>query len=226
MTLKEMLNQALSEIGFSTYQGYFGSTKQEPLQVAALANRAVAGLVKRDWQALRQDFLLSMTTANTYSLPTGFRHFTPDAAWSNTRRVNFPVGADEWNYYEARGLTTGLKIRMRRADDQLEIQNPQDGQTIVMQYISANAVKDNAGTGKPKFTADDDTFVLDDDLLILDVRWRFLRAKGLDYQGELAEYNQYVTSEIGLDSGARTIDTGTDGFDDLCPPTANLWIGG
>lgn len=96
---------------------------------------------------------------------------------------------------------------MRRYQDQLQIQNPQNGAVILMQYISDSPVLNNQLVPKPKFTANDDTLLLNDDLFIMGVKWRFMKVKGLDWQEDYAEYRNMYKRERSSNLGAQTIET-------------------
>jgi len=224
MTLKDMLNQVMAETGFKQQSQYFSSTKNEARQLTALANREVNVLANDDWEVLRKQHALVMTAATTYALPSDFRQFTPDTAWTNTRRVDFPTDASDWYYYTASGITAGLRIRMRLAAGQIEIQNPQPGQTVYIQYISNYPVIGDGYVFKQKFTADDDALLLNDDLFMLGVIWRFMKVKGLDWKQPYSEYRAMYRSEKGTDSGAQTIQTGEIDYAGPYPPMANLWL--
>jgi hypothetical protein len=223
MTLKEMLNQAMSEMGFSEFNDYFGNTQQEARQLTAIANRELNQFKKDDWNELRKTHTITMTAATQYPLPSDYRQFTPDTAWSDIRRVDFPLSAEEWIYYEASTIDTGIRHRMRLADGQIEISNPSSGAEILIQYISDSPVLSALAVAKNKFTADDDTLILNNDLLILGVIWRFMRVKGLDWQTEFQEYDSMYRRERGTNGGAQTINT-TRGDYEPPEPFANLWV--
>jgi hypothetical protein len=104
MTLKEMMNQVLVELGFNQKTEFTTSNTSEAQQIVALANREIRKLAKDNWQALKKQHVITMTTANIYPLPEGYRQFTADTAFSDNRRVDFPASAEEWYYREATGI--------------------------------------------------------------------------------------------------------------------------
>lgn len=224
MTLKEMLNQALLEIGFKPQNDYFTSTRQEARMLAALANRELNQLKKDDWQALRKAYPFTMTASNYYPLPSDFRQFTPDTAWTNTRRVDFPNTAEIWSYYAARGITSGLRHRMRMKDGQIEIASPEVGEEVYIEYISDSPVLSATDVPKPTFTSDDDTLILNEDLFILGVIWRYMKVKGLDWQSNFAEYRSMYNRERGTDGGSQTLRLAQHEYQGPYAPTTDLWL--
>lgn len=224
MTLLEMLNQVLAETGFDTLQQFVGNTTQEAKQLVALANREVNTLSKDDWQALRKNDIITMTSATKYDLPSDYRQFIPDTAWTETRRADFPTTDETWQYYLARGISSGLRHRVRIDGGQLEILDPDPGQTLQIFYISNGAVLGVNELTKPKFTMDNDTLVLDDDLFMLGVIWRFMRAKGLDWSTPYQEYRKFYRSVKATDNSSQTINMGEPDYEGPFPPSANMWL--
>lgn len=62
-----------------------------------------------------------------------------------------------------------------------------------------------ADHGYDAIVADTDINVLDEFLLTCGLTWRFLKAKGLDFTTEMAEYNEQVEKAQSRDGGARPL---------------------
>lgn len=225
ITVKEMLDSTLVETGFAPLAQYFGNNRQEARQLSALANRELNQYGKDEWQVLRTQYTITMTASNTYPLPTDYRQFVPDTPWTETRRVDFPVTSEVWIYYNARNITTGLRQRMRLAKGQIELQDPDPGSEILIEYISNSPVLDNTMTPQVKFTADDDMLALNDDLFILGMVWRWMKVKGLDWQPNYQEWRRMYKRQKAADSGSQTIQTALTDWEGPWPPTADLWQG-
>lgn len=56
-----------------------------------------------------------------------------------------------------------------------------------------------------QITADTNFPIIDPEVLIAGLKWRFLRAKGLDYAQELQDYNAAVISSMGRFDGVKSI---------------------
>ena len=225
MNIKAILNQALSEAGFREEESFFVSPSKEAKQLAALANRELNFLQKENWQELIKTHAVAMTTSETYSLPSDYRQYVFDTAFTEDRKAWFPISPEKWSYDEARDTISGRAPEIRIIDGQLAIRNPGDGVTLRLEYISKNAVLDTDGTTyKERFEADSDTFVLNDDLLILGVLWRFKKAKGLDFQAELAEAQAMKRKELSTNKNAQTIYFGDGPYYGPVAPYADLYV--
>jgi len=66
-------------------------------------------------------------------------------------------------------------------------------------------VNSSAAVGKTAFTADDDYTVLDQDVIAAGLKWRFLRAKGLDYGEEKQHYENLRNQSVARSGGLRDI---------------------
>lgn len=225
MNIKAILNQALNEAGFREEDSFFTSPSGEAKQMAALANRELNFLQKENWQELIKVQEVVMTSAETYSLPSDFRQYVFDTAFTEDRQAWFPVSSEKWNFDEARDTISGRAPEVRIIGSQLAIRNPQDGQTLRLEYISDSAVLDTDGTTyKTRFEADSDTFVLNDDLLIMGVLWRFKKAKGLDFQAELAEAQGMKRKELATNKNAQTVYFGEGPYYGPVAPYADLYV--
>lgn len=76
---------------------------------------------------------------------------------------------------------------------------------IAFEYITINTVLSATGTPKPTFTVDTDFPILDENMMILGVKWRMWQIKGFDYAPMQAEYQDYVDRRYGNDGGAKTL---------------------
>jgi hypothetical protein len=77
---------------------------------------------------------------------------------------------------------------------------------IAWEYISTYWCKSAAGAGKISMTADTDVPVLDSQAIVLDVKWRFLQAKGFPTAASMqTEALDYIQQLIGRDGGAPTL---------------------
>jgi hypothetical protein len=224
MTLKEALDRVLAEAGFLQLSSYASNTDAEAQQLVALANREANRLSKHPWNKLRKTWALSMTSATSYALPADYRQFVPDTAWSETDRGEFPVTSEVWSYYNARGIDSGLLLRMRLTDGEMQIQNPDNGQVVNLEYISKYPIEDAAEAAKERFTADTDVWLLDDDLLTQGILWRFRQVKGLDWQVDFQEYRSMYNRERASDGGSRTVNIGNDGDYEPNGPVMDLYV--
>jgi hypothetical protein len=82
---------------------------------------------------------------------------------------------------------------------------PSDTGQIALEYYSANWCQSATGVSQPTWAKDTDTYLLDDQTMILGIIWRFRRAKGLDYDTERAEWQACVDRVLARQAGSRTL---------------------
>jgi len=78
------------------------------------------------------------------------------------------------------------------------------GETARFYYITNQIV---AGA-KTAFTADADTFLLPERLLVLGIVWRWKSSKGREYSEAMANYETALSEEIGKDRGSNILTVG------------------
>lgn len=76
---------------------------------------------------------------------------------------------------------------------------------LAFEYISRYSVWSVDGQGFNTFQADSDFTILDGNMVILGVKWRFFDIKGWDYAPKQQEYLDYVNRAYANDGGARTL---------------------
>lgn len=237
MTLSDILDQVLDECGFGRYSSYVGNS--EANQLVALANRELYRLAKHSWSSLDDYWSISMTSDTTYPLyesspRRSVRALIPDTAFTGCRQAEYPVVGEEWAYYQARGINSGLTIRVREVTSResgfdhpvksLEIQNPDPGETLHFRAVLNEAVEDSSGNRKIKFTDDTDLPLVPEELLTMGIIWRFKKSKGLsDWSSDAAEYQSMYKREKASDGGMRTVnmDSSTEG---PSSPRLNLYV--
>jgi hypothetical protein len=215
-TLLEIVNDALTESGFSALTSCASNTSDEARTMLALANRAGTWLASQgDWTYLYVDLPITLVAGQqTYPLPADVLFLVPDTAWNrDTRRsVALPMTPTEWQYYKAANFIQGLNLRARIIDGQLEIDQTIDassnGQTIHLEYRSKYWCVDNALVGKQRFTADTDVSKHDRDLHGAFVRAYLKKQRGLDWQADMGEAMQLLRVHYGNDGTARTVSLG------------------
>jgi len=230
-TLKEILDEVSLESGMDTEAAYASSDIDAVKRLVSMANSAVRSLTKQTWQAMLQTYEFTLTSATSYSLPSDYKAMIPDTMYSDSHLwpVAFPTGAKTWAYLQASAGGTGTQDKIRLIGNKLEIYQPEAGKVIRVEYMSKNAVIDATGATKKYFTADTDTFALDDDLLLMETMWRYQRLLGLDFwQGTAMEAKDLLNVELGNDAGAQTIqhdwDIGGIPYYDLWRPVPNTFV--
>ena len=116
---------------------------------------------------------------------------------------------------------------VRQIGGYLYIHEPDVGEVLTFEYLSNALFTDATGfTGKQRFTADTDIWLLDDDLLAMNFKWRWKKEKGLDdWQVDAAEWRTYARNYMAESRGARAISMGlTYEKKDAVAPYFNTWV--
>ena len=215
LTLKEMLDNVLLESGMDTESIYATSTEDSVRRLMRLANRSARRIATgHAWQALRRTYTFSLTTALEYVLPVDFRELISDTTFvdSYVHGVDMRTRPEQWRYLQVNVTGTGPRYRMRIMGNVIHVYQPQSGDEISFEYTSDYPVLDtDQETTQKLFDADTDTWRLDDDLLEMDIIWRYKKLLGLqDWQVDHAEFKTYDRTVKGQEAGAKTI-YGVDG---------------
>jgi hypothetical protein len=156
---------------------------------------------------------------DTYPEPAAFDRFINGTAWDRTNRWEL-IGPDspQLDEFHRSGIvTTGPRRHFRQVGN-LSAGNyrlwppPQTVDTpfqIAWEYITLAWAKNASGTLITKMTADDDVPILDSQAIVMDVKWRFLEAKGIPTASSMqVEAQDYISQLIARDGGAPTLNVG------------------
>lgn len=219
MSLLSIVQQFVKPTNLSSPATVYGTTDPQIKQILGLLEEEGNDLKKRgDWQGIT--FETTHTTlatedqgAITTIAPNGFRTIRNETFFDRTTRITVdgPIGDKEWQALKST-VVTGPKYQYRiRGNKLLANPVPAAGNTWAFEYLSNNWITDSAGvTYKQYFTADTDLVLLPEDILILGLRWRWKREKGLDYAEDFRTYESQVNNALGNDGGKRTLNMGGD----------------
>lgn len=152
----------------------------------------------------------------SYALPSDIQMFVAATFWDGNFRWPMlgPISPQERATILFGISPVGPRIRFWIVDGLMTIQPlPGTGQTdqIAYQYISnafcntAAGVPRTAVNGVCQWGADTDVYVWPENTLTLGIKWRFLRAKGLDYSEEYDTYQNAVNRQIARSGANRSL---------------------
>jgi len=144
-----------------------------------------------------------------YDLPSDLEYFAQLTYWDGSYRWQLlgPISAQE-NQVLRYGISpTGPRRRfyIRINKFFLDPIPSTDDETLAYDYYSNGWCESAAGVAQSTWAADDDVYKLDEDCFIQGVKWRFLRAKGLDYMEEKANYEADCIKALSRDGGTRDL---------------------
>lgn len=196
MSLLTIAQSLAKSVGLGTPANVIGSGERTWQEVVEHANAAGEELARRvDWGQLTQSAtIVGDGTAKTHTLVSGFDRITKGQGVSTSNGPVRPFTQAEWATLTAvEGTPRYFILR--------------DNSILFWPYLGAGLTanvlyqtKNWCSNGTAKWTADDDTSLIDEEIFLkaLEVRWR--RAKGMDYADHEAEY------EAALSSYARNND--------------------
>lgn len=214
MAVSDALRSAASRIMGVKPSVFFSSTNVLENELTELVNDVAQDIARsHDWRVLTK--LAEMTgtgSDESFALPLDYSRMPIKAslsvgdgfancyvpindldAWANR---NSPVG------YSAGGCWIML-------GGQLHIVPIVSlGEKARFYYISNYIVKNANGETQRRFQKDDDTFLLDEDLLTLGLIWRYRHQKRLDYTDDQALFEKRFNEIAGKDKGSHILAIG------------------
>jgi hypothetical protein len=151
----------------------------------------------------------SVVLAQTaYDLPADFETITDRTHWDKTKRWEMlgPEDAQQWQWLKSGYISTGPRIRWRILDNQFQIWPPMNTQEYLgWEYRSKGWARSATGEIKNSFTADTDTTVLDDRIMVLATKLKYFQIKSFDTTALTADYNRYLSVAKANDKGAPNL---------------------
>ena len=216
MTLLTIVKEHCRRTGLTVPQIVATSQDEQLLQIMGLLNETLDDLVtRRQWTELqREKVFTSVVGENQGKLSTladgGFQWILNDTIFDRTRRLPVfgPRGAEYWQQVKAMPFT-GPYYQYRLVGGELHILPEMPaGHTMAFEYVSAWPVIDALNVLQPYktwFTADDDTTVFPDRLLLAGLRWAWKREKGLRYTEDFRTYESQVAQYAGHNATAGVL---------------------
>jgi hypothetical protein len=143
-----------------------------------------------------------------YTLPPDFERITNRTQWDKTKRWEAlgPEDAQQWQWLKSGYISTGPRIRWRILDNQFQVWPPMNTQEYLgWEYKSKGWARSADGTVKNSFTADTDTSVLDDRVIVLSTKLKYFQIKSFDTTALSQEYYRYLNVAKAQDKGAPNL---------------------
>lgn len=153
-----------------------------------------------------------------YDLPSDYKYMMVQTEWDRNFRWQMlgPISGQEWQTIVSGISPVGPRIRFRimanpadpTAGLQYWIQPPPGAaqtDVIAFEYMSTSWCQSAAGVYQSGWLADTDLYLWDDDLLSLGLKWRFLRAKQLDYSEEREQYDKAIEMQMARSGSSRSL---------------------
>jgi hypothetical protein len=143
-----------------------------------------------------------------YPLPPDYETITDNTHWDKTKHWQMlgPVDAQQWQWLKSGYISTGPRVRWRILGNKFEIWPPYNTlEYLGFEYRSKGWVRSAAGAVKNSFTADTDTSVLDDAIIVLLTKLKYFQIKSFDTTSLQLDYNRYLNVAKANDKGSATL---------------------
>ena len=151
----------------------------------------------------------SVVCAQTaYNLPADFETITDRTQWDKSKHWEMlgPEDAQQWQWLKSGYISTGPRVRWRILDNQFQIWPIMNTQEYLgWEYRSKGWARSVDGVIKNSFTADTDTTVLDDRIMVLYTKLKYFQIKAFDTTALTQDYQRYLTVAKANDKGAPNL---------------------
>lgn len=145
-----------------------------------------------------------------YAMPSDFHHIIDDTSYDQSNRWEMDAStAIGWNYLKAGWLSGTTRVKFRILCDKFTIFPTQVSQrTFSFEYLSSYYVTDNTAVTKSSFTADSDTCIFPDRLMVMGAKLLFMQQKGFDTSILVSDMGREINKYKGQQHASKIINMG------------------
>ncbi len=143
-----------------------------------------------------------------YPLPNDFEAITDNTHWDKTKHWQMlgPEDAQQWQWLKSGYISTGPRIRWRILGNKFQIWPPYNTQEYLgFEYRSKGWARSATDQVKNSFTADTDTTIFDDTVLVLSTKLKYFQIKGFDTTALQQDYFRYLNVAKANDKGSANL---------------------
>lgn len=211
MTLLSICQSAAGAAGFAVPSTIIGNSDATAVLLLRLLNKGGKSFARKPWAALQKEYDFNLVNGTqTYAFPPDLGFFENETAWDRTQfwQMRGSLSPEAWQIYKSGITSTTPRPRFRIKGGLIYFDpTPTNTDAIVIEYISKNWVTDSSSFFNA-FSSDTQTSLIDEDLLELDLTWRFLERKGLAYAEAKDEADRRAENLIGRDVPKNSINVG------------------
>ena len=213
MSLLTVFQQACtSGIALEKPSAVYGSTTREHVELANIANEMAAMIAaSHEWQILNKIAVITGDgTTEDFALPADFdRMLDKSQLWSTSLETPLsPISdRDDWLELDIKTFDFVINAWIIYAGE-IHIKPALSTGVQVKYFYQSNLWGLNGSTPISEFTADTNTFRIDERLLKLGIIWKWREMKGLPYAEDLATYERLLAKLAMRDKGSRIIRLG------------------
>ena len=143
-----------------------------------------------------------------YDLPADYVSTVNRTHWDKSKRWEMlgPESPQQWEWLLSGYISTGPRIRWRLLGKYFQIwPGMNGGELLGFEYRSAAWAYASDGQPKNSFTADSDTCIYPDRLMVLGTKLKYFEAKGFDTTALYRDYLMEFETAVGQDTAAANL---------------------
>ncbi len=155
-----------------------------------------------------------------YAFPSDYDAIVPRTQWDKSKRWEMlgPENAQQWEWLLSGYISTGPRIRWRLYGDYFQIwPGVSTAENLSFEYRSKAWARSAAGVPKNSFTADSDTCIFPDRVMVLNTKLKYFQAKGFDTTALFRDFYTELETAISQDTSAANLS--------FAPRPGNVLIG-
>ena len=163
---------------------------------------------------VNQDFAANAASATAYfqkikySLPSDYESLVPRTMWDKSKHWEMlgPEDAQQWEWLLSGYISTGPRIRWRLLGAYFQIwPGMSTAEYLGFEYRSKGWAQAADGTVKNSFTADTDTCIYPDRLMVNATKLKYFEAKGFDTTAMMRNYLTELEAAKALDMSSANL---------------------
>lgn len=143
-----------------------------------------------------------------YSLPSDYDAIVPRTQWDKSKHWEMlgPEDAQQWEWLLSGFISTGPRVRWRLLGSYFQIwPGFSNAEALGFEYRSKSWAASSAGVPKTSFTADTDTCIYPDRLVILMTKLKYFEAKGFDTTAMFRNFQAELETDIAQNTSAANL---------------------
>jgi hypothetical protein len=143
-----------------------------------------------------------------YAFPSDYDRPVDRTQWDKSKHWEMigPETSQQWQWLKSGFIATGPRLRFRPLGGTFQIWPPIASNDLLgFEYISNGWVTTAAGVSQSSFTADNDTCIFPDRLMVQGLKLKYFEIKGFDTTALYRDYNMQLDIAKANDSGSQTL---------------------
>lgn len=143
-----------------------------------------------------------------YDLPSDYEALVPRTMWDKSKHWEMlgPEDAQQWEWLLAGYISTGPRVRWRLFSGYFQIfPGFSNAEYLGFEYRSKGWAESSVGAVKNSFTADSDTCIYPDRLMVNATKLKYFEAKGFDTTAMYRNYEEEMEAAKALDMSSANL---------------------